>query len=126
MARLDLLDLEPQLEGAGVVSALEVLLAPDADDVFGTGKGVWNRSRFKGYPELAYRLTRLYERAGRMEDLRAVGLRLAKGEKPFKQPEYAQNNSIGENGVEDFSLACSAWLLSTQTIRLTGINLPLH
>jgi HEAT repeat protein len=106
MARLGLLESEPQLEGAGVVSALEALLAPDAADVFATGKGVWNRSRFKGYPELAYRLMRLYERAGRMEDLRALGLRLAKGEKPFEQLESTQNYPGGENGAEDFCLAC--------------------
>ena len=106
MARLDLLELEPQLEGAGVVSTLEALLAPDAANVFPPGRGIWNHSRLKSYPELAYRLMRLYERAGRLDDLRALGLRLAKEEKPFEHFDSAEYYPGGENGVEDFSLAC--------------------
>ena len=46
---------------------------------------MWNRTHFKNYFDLAYRLMRLYEKNGELDKLRALGLRLAKGEKPFEK-----------------------------------------
>ncbi len=108
VARLELLDLEDRLEGPEAVAALEALLAADAHDAFPRGKGVWNRTAFKNYLDLAYRLMRLYEQNDQLDKLRALGLRLAKGEKPFERYDPNLYWSHGENGQEEFGNACLA------------------
>lgn len=107
VARLALLDLEDRLEGAQAIAALEALLASDAGEAFPRGKGAWNRTRFESYMDLAYRLMRLYERDGQLEKLRALGLRIAKGEKPFDRDDGHFYRS-DENGVDDLGNACLA------------------
>ncbi|MCX7044492.1 MAG: HEAT repeat domain-containing protein [Candidatus Sumerlaeota bacterium] len=85
--RLELLDLEDRFEGPAVIESLEILLNANPDETsaaFARGKGVYNRTQFRNYYDLAYRLMRLYEKADQLDKLRALGLRLAKGEKPFE------------------------------------------
>lgn len=108
VARLELLDLEDRLEGPEAIAALEALLATDASNAFPRGKGVRNRTHFKHYLDLAYRLMRLYERHGRLDELRALGLRLAAGGKPFEKFDPNLYWSLGENGLEEFGNACLA------------------
>lgn len=108
VARLELLDMEDRTDGAEFVAALEALLATDAGAAFPRGKGDWNRTRFQNYLDLAYRLMRLYEKDGQLDKLRALGLRLARGEKPFETYDMNLYWSLGENGLEDFGNACLA------------------
>jgi HEAT repeat protein len=108
VARLELLDLEDRLDGPEAIAALETLLATDAANAFPRGKGAWNRTHFKNYLDLAYRLMRLYEKNRQLDNLRALGLRLAKGEKPFEKYDQNLYWSLGENGLEEFGNACLA------------------
>lgn len=108
VTRLELLDMEDRVEGPEFVAALETLLATDAGSAFPRGKGEWNRTRFHNYLDLAYRLMRLYEKDGQLDKLRALGLRLARGEKPFEKYDVNLYWSLGENGLEDFGNACLA------------------
>ena len=82
-SRLELLELEGRLEGVEALESLELLLASDAEPAFVHGKGQRNRTQFSGYGDLAYRLMRLYERQGKLDELRQLGLRIASGKKPF-------------------------------------------
>lgn len=108
VARLELLDLEDHLDGPEAIAALEALLATDANQAFPRGKGVWNRTSFRSYYDLAYRLMRLYEKHGQLDKLRALGLRLAKGDQPFENFDAQGSESSGENGREEFGNACLA------------------
>ena len=108
VARLELLDLEGRIDGPEAIAAMETLLATDAASAFPQGKGAWNRTHFKNYLDLAYRLMRLYEKNGSLDNLRALGLRLAKGEKPFQTYDQNLYWSLGENGLEEFGNACLA------------------
>ena len=104
-SRLELLDLEDRFEGNQVVHAFEALLEGGADHAFGRGKGDYNRSQFRNYFDLAYRLMRMYEKRGELDKLRALGLRIASGEKPFdmirqcdlSQYRYRDSNSLPED-----------------------------
>jgi HEAT repeat protein len=108
VARLTLLDLEDRLEGTEAIAALEALLAADANAAFPHGKGVWNRTHFRNYLDLAYRLMRLYERNDQLEKLRALGLRIAKGEKPFEKYDQNLYWSLSETSMEELGNACLA------------------
>ena len=105
VARLELLDLEDHLDGPEAIAALEALLATDANQAFPRGKGVWNRTSFRSYYDLAYRLMRLYEKHGQLDRLRALGLRLAKGDQPFENFDAYGSEWSGENGREEFGNA---------------------
>jgi len=84
--RLELLDTEDRFEGREAIEMLELLLDSDADFAFARGKGVRNRTRFRNYFDLAYRLMRLYERTPGHEDkLLALGFRVLEGKKPFQR-----------------------------------------
>ena len=84
--RLELLDLEGRFEGREAIEMLELLLDSDAGSAFARGKGVRNRTRFRNYFDLAYRLMRLYERnPGHEQKLPALGFRVLEGEKPFQR-----------------------------------------
>ena len=78
---LRLLDLEIDQGGPRAIETLERILDPDARSAFPTfiGKGTKkNETRFTDEYDLAYRLMRLYEQAGQMKKLHALGLRIAK------------------------------------------------
>ncbi len=100
-SRLELLELEGRLDGVEAMESLELLFASDAEPAFAFGKGQRNRTQFSGYSDLAYRLMRLYERHGQLDKLRQLGLRIARGEKPF-DPLSLQRYS---NGSGDENLA---------------------
>jgi HEAT repeat protein/tetratricopeptide (TPR) repeat protein len=86
-SRLELLDLTDHFEGPQAVQALETLLDSDASWAFAYGKGFYQRTQFRDYFDLAYRLMRLYEKAGQGDKMVALGFRLLEGDKPFKRPE---------------------------------------
>jgi len=86
-SRLELLDLQDRWEPKEVIPVLETLLGKNASHVFAQGKGVHNRTRFRNYFDLAYRLMRLYEKTGGIEKLVALGMRVLDGKPPFKRTE---------------------------------------
>ncbi|MCH5372366.1 MAG: hypothetical protein JJ992_00190, partial [Planctomycetes bacterium] len=81
--RLELLDLTDALDDEPMIEILETLLDGDAAPVFVRGKGDYNRTQFRNYFDLAYRLMRLYQRREHLDRLQNLGLRIASGEKPF-------------------------------------------
>ena len=109
--QLERLDALGRLDTPDIIPVLEKLLESDAFPAFQHGKGAHNRTQFRNYPDLAYRLLRLYERhPGHEEKLLSLGFRMLEGEKPFslKAPALSNyranwNNSIyGETqAVED-------------------------
>jgi HEAT repeat protein/tetratricopeptide (TPR) repeat protein len=113
-SRLELLDLEDRFEGPEIVRTLEALLASDAQSLFVRGKGVYNRTQFRNYFDLAYRLMRLYEKGGEEAKLVALGFRVLEGEAPFKRPEgdavlptpRADWNGYSERAYLEDLLAC--------------------
>lgn len=111
-SRLELLDLDDCLDGGEAISALEKLLESDAPPAFARGRGEYNRTKFRNYYDLAYRLMRLCEKAGQPGELRALGLRIAKGQKPFgawqstdqSQYQYRFGNDLPEDANACLSL----------------------
>ena len=114
-ARLELLDLSDGFEGPEAIAAFESLLETEDGGAFVHGKGVYNRTRFRNYFDLAYRLMRLYEDAGQLDKLQALGLRIGRGEKPFgpwwKQPDAYDAYRDDEGLPEDVN-PCLAILLN--------------
>lgn len=86
-SRLELLDLTDHFTGPEAIQALETLLDADASWAFAHSKLYYNRTQFRDYYDLAYRLMRLYEKAGQEGKMGALGFRLLEGDKPFKRPE---------------------------------------
>ena len=84
VSRLEHLDLEDNFEGDEIIETLEILLDEESSAAFVRGKGVYNRTKFRNYYDLAYRLMRLYEKNGKIEELIKLGLRIARAEKPFQ------------------------------------------
>ena len=84
VSRLERLDLENKFEGEEVIETLEILLDEESPSAFVTGKGAYNRTKFRNYYDLAYRLMRLYEKNEKIEELVKLGLRIARAEKPFQ------------------------------------------
>ena len=64
-ARLELLDFSDRTDTPEAVAAFESLLETDAAFAFARGKGDFNRTRFRNYFDLAYRLLRLYQNSNR-------------------------------------------------------------
>ena len=109
VSRLELLDLNGLMDGPELMECFELLLASDAQSAFARGKGQRNQTRFSGYPELAYRLMRLYERHGKIGALSKLGLRIARGEKPFDaQTQRWNSRGVNERESEDWGNACLA------------------
>lgn len=106
--RLELLDLEDRFDGPDVVAVLEMLLGSDAEPAFERGKGSYNRTQFKNYYDLAYRLLRLYEKNGQLDKLRALGLRIAAGAKPFGRVDLSQYTYHDRNDLPEHGNACLA------------------
>ena len=105
VARLELLDLQDNVDGLEAVAALEALLETDADTAFSRGNGPW---KIAGYFELTSRLMRLYEKHHLLDKLRATGLRMAREEKPFDNFDLHRYEGIGSNGREEYGNACLA------------------
>lgn len=89
--RMELLDLEDNPDSKEFIKQFEKLLETDASYAFTRGKGVYNRTKFRNYYDLAYRLMRLYEKEKQTGKLIDLGMRIAKGEKPFDK-WWADNN----------------------------------
>ncbi len=83
--RLSILDWEDNLDTPAATAAMAAILEADDANVFATGKGVYNPTRFRNYYDLAYRLLRRYQATGDTDSLQALGLRLAGGKKPFAE-----------------------------------------
>lgn len=102
---LEFLDLEDQADDNVYITALEGLLASDASAAFQHYKGDYNRTKFRSYFDLAYRLMRLYERGSQIEKLRATAMRIARGERPFgewwkindEQHRYRDSNDLPDD-----------------------------
>ena len=112
--RLELLDLSERFAGPEVIAAFESLLETDATFAFARGKGVYNRTRFRNYFELAYRLLRLYEQAQDKPKLLALGLRIATGEKPFGEwwkDDWSQHQYRDDNDLPEDVNACLALIV---------------
>ena len=87
------------------------------------GKGAVNRTRFRNYFDLAYRLMRLYEREQQRDRLLALGLRIAAGKPPFGEgdpsrgrfpspwSDMAQQQWRNANDLPEDSNACLALLV---------------
>lgn len=102
--RLELLDLDEPNEGPELIAAFESLLETDVRFAFAQGKGGYNRTHFRNYYDLAYRLMRLYEKEEQPARLLALGLRIAEGVKPFDKwwrPELTQFSCRACHGAND-------------------------
>lgn len=107
VARLELLDLEDNVDGLEAIAALETLLVTESNLAFPHRIGPSNRVHFEGYYDLAYRLMRLYEKHDLLDKLRATGLRIAREEKPFA--DFANGyDDYGRNGRQEYGNACLA------------------
>ena len=107
-SRLELLELEGRLEGVEAMESLELLLAGDATPAFVHGKGQRNRTQFTGYGDLAYRLMRLYERHEKLGELRQLGLRIAREEKPFDRGSLRRYSGSSDDENAALANACLA------------------
>lgn len=107
-ARLDLLNLQNQLDGPAAVAALEAILEGDAPPAFARYKGSHNSTEFRSYFDLAYRLMRLYEKQRQHDRLVALGLRIARGDKPFAYPDLSPFTSRDFNDVPEHANAALA------------------
>jgi tetratricopeptide (TPR) repeat protein len=91
--QLERLDALGRLDTPDIIPVLEKLLESDALPAFQRGKGAHNRTQFRNYPDLAYRLLRLYERhPGHEEKLLSLGFRMLEGEEPFSLKASALSN----------------------------------
>ncbi len=94
--QLERLDALVRLDTPDIIPVLEKLLESDALPAFQRGKGAHNRTQFRNYQDLAYRLLRLYERhPGHEEKLLSLGFRMLEGEKPFSLRESALSSYRG-------------------------------
>ena len=108
ISRLELLDLDSKLDGPDAIAALELLLDTDANTAFPRGKGARNRTQFRTYLDLSYRLMRLYEKNGQLDRLHAQALRIARGEKPFEKYDQNLYGAMDTNDLEEHGNACLA------------------
>ena len=131
-ARLELLDFSDRTDTPEAVAVFESLLETDAAFAFARGKGDFNRTRFRNYFDLAYRLLRLYQKSNQRAKLLALGMRIAAGEKPFGK--WWKNDALQyayciENSWPDNVNACLALLVdeadAAALARLDGMWKPL-
>lgn len=106
--QLELLDLDGVADGPELTQRLELLLESNPNWAFPRGKGARNRTQFRDHFELASRLMRLYERASQLDKLQALGLRIARGEKPFEVGDLSQHEYRISNGLPESANAALA------------------
>ena len=96
-SRLDLLDLKGQLQSPAAATCYEDMLRLNRWSFYPM------HLRYPKNPvEAAARLVRVYERAERFDDLRALGLKLAKRQPPFDEFEQNLYFYFGDNGRDEF------------------------
>lgn len=82
--KLELLELEGRFSGPEYIEALELLIDADRRHPRRPKRGDYNPILFRNTLDIAYRLMRLYEKTDQEEKLISLGMRIAKGEKPFE------------------------------------------
>ena len=106
LSQLELLELEGVVDGPELTQRLELLLESNPNWMSRRGKGPQERPLFRDHFEIASRLMRLYERAGQLDKLQALGLRIARGEKPFEIGDLGQYGfQIGDGLPESANAA---------------------
>ena len=112
--RLELLDLQTDVSDAELGEILEMLLDSESEVAFIRGKGDYNRTKFRNYFDLAYRLMRIYQAQGKTEQLQQLGIRIATGEKPFdawwEASWFTNHNNYDEQPRKDLN-QCLALLV---------------
>ncbi len=108
LARLHLLDLDAQLGSKEAIPEFEAQLESGAEPTFVSGRGPRNRTQFKGYFDVAYRLMRLYEAHGEPVRLAALGLRIARRDKPFGALDAERFRYRNEADAPEFAEAALA------------------
>lgn len=108
LSQLELMELDGIVEGPELIQRLEMLLESNPNWMSRRGKGSQDRPPFRDQFELASRLMRLYERAGQFDKLQALGLRIARGEKPFEIGDLSQHEFRISNGLPESANAALA------------------
>ena len=110
-SQLELFELDGLADGAQRRERLELLLEVDPRTLFWRGKGGRrNELPFQDQFEIAYRLMRLYEQAKEFDKLQSLGVRIARGEKPFdlvnrSDFEYRDRNGLPESANAALAVA---------------------
>ncbi len=110
-SQLELLELDGNNDETRLAERLELLLEADPRRLFWRGKGArQNELPYKDQFEIAYRLMRLYERAKQFDKLQQLGVRIARGDKPFDQVDagqyqYRDANALPESANGALALA---------------------
>ncbi|MBC7822215.1 MAG: hypothetical protein IAG10_35470, partial [Planctomycetaceae bacterium] len=107
-SQLELLDLDGVVDGPQVIQRLELILEANPQWAFPRGKGTQNRTQFRDHFEIASRLMRLYERDGQLDKLQALGLRIARAEKPFEVGDLSQHQHRDKSGLPESANAALA------------------
>ncbi len=110
LSQLELMELDGVVEGPELTQRLEMLLESNPNWMSRRGRRAQDQPLFRDHFEIASRLMRLYERAGQLDKLQALGLRIARGEKPFEigdpsQHEYRIGNGLPESANAALALA---------------------
>ncbi|MDF7800517.1 hypothetical protein P4C99_13650 [Pontiellaceae bacterium B1224] len=111
MTRLEILDLYPDPLGPDAIQPLEKLLALGAKGAFPRGKGIFIRTRFQNYHDLADRLVRLYEQEEQIDDLVTLGERVALGQQPFPNPGSLKRDTYYFERSEPYVLSILSRLI---------------
>ena len=107
-SRLELLHLEGRFNTQEAIEPLELFLDSNVGWAFQQRQFVYDRTWIKNYFDVAYRLMRLYEKSGQTDKLVSLGLRVARGEKPFDKHDLEQYNYRKENDLPEHVNACLA------------------
>ncbi|MDF3128371.1 HEAT repeat domain-containing protein [Kiritimatiellaeota bacterium B1221] len=81
--RLQLLDWEGAVDSTETLAEMAALLKVEDPELFPWAGINGNETSFKSIFDQAYRVMRGYERAGELDALQALGLRIAEGQQPF-------------------------------------------
>lgn len=119
-------------DNARTLEMLAELLELEDSSLFAFGKGSRNRTSFRNYFDIAYRVMRGYQRENDTPRLQALGLRIARGEKPFGEWWKMDPRSVGYRDHNDWPEdvnGCLALLIqgadSATLATLSGLWQPL-
>lgn len=110
-AQLAILDLDGRKDAKSAIVALELMLDSDAAPTFMRSPADTS-AKFRNYYDLAYQLMRQYEKQDQLGKLQALGVRIARGDKPFgnlprdlEQFAYRDWDDVPEFATAALSLA---------------------